>query len=405
MVTTRIVFDHRGRTKKNDAGPLEIRVTYNRKCWYIATGIKVTRRQWQFDRVDDRPDAEALNDRLSMLARTVYNEVDACVRDGREIDIAAIRKKLWSADKPAESITDWVKAQVAVLDIREGTRKHYVTLLRRLREFGQLETWRDVTTERIYEFDAWLHALRKEPTNAQAASGELPALLGNAAVHNYHKCLRYLFSRAQRMGKIAANPYDSLRGEFAHGEREHTEYLTEDEMKAFMQLQPEPGTRMAVAHDLFIFQMFTGLSYSDAQAFDMSAYQLIDGTWRYTGERIKTGVPFVNQLLPPAVRVLECYGYKIPKILNTDYNKCLKLLGKEAKIHTPLHSHLARHTFATYMLRNGVKIENLSKMLGHTNITRTQRYAKVMAESVHEDFEKVAKILKDAQKEMKNPRR
>jgi site-specific recombinase XerD len=64
-----------------------------------------------------------------------------------------------------------------------------------------------------------------------------------------------------------------------------------------------------------------------------------------------------------------------------------------AGIKVRMHSHLARHTFATYMLRNGAKIENVSRMLGHTNITQTQRYAKVLAQSVHEDFDRVAKKI------------
>jgi site-specific recombinase XerD len=64
-----------------------------------------------------------------------------------------------------------------------------------------------------------------------------------------------------------------------------------------------------------------------------------------------------------------------------------------AGISTPLHSHLARHTFATYMLRNGVRIEHVSRMLGHTNITQTQRYAKVLAESLHEDFSRIARQM------------
>jgi site-specific recombinase XerD len=66
-----------------------------------------------------------------------------------------------------------------------------------------------------------------------------------------------------------------------------------------------------------------------------------------------------------------------------------------AGISTPLHSHLARHTFATWMLSNGAKIENVSRMLGHTNITQTQRYAKVLAKDVHDDFDKAKERLKD----------
>jgi site-specific recombinase XerD len=46
------------------------------------------------------------------------------------------------------------------------------------------------------------------------------------------------------------------------------------------------------------------------------------------------------------------------------------------------------------MLRNGAKIENVSRMLGHTNIRQTQRYAKVMAESVHEEFDRISKKMK-----------
>jgi site-specific recombinase XerD len=64
-----------------------------------------------------------------------------------------------------------------------------------------------------------------------------------------------------------------------------------------------------------------------------------------------------------------------------------------AGIKTRLHTHLARHTFATFMLRNGAKIENVSRMLGHTNIVQTQRYAKVLAKSVHDDFETIEHLF------------
>ena len=77
---------------------------------------------------------------------------------------------------------------------------------------------------------------------------------------------------------------------------------------------------------------------------------------------------------------------QVPKIDNSTYNKCLKMLGVAAGIEKKMHSHLARHTFATMMLREGVRIEHVSKMLGHTNITTTQRYAKVLADDIRKDF-------------------
>jgi integrase len=140
------------------------------------------------------------------------------------------------------------------------------------------------------------------------------------------------------------------------------------------------------------------------QAFDAGDYKFDGKAWKHVGERIKTGVPYVSQLLPPAVKILEKYGWEIPQLSNADYNRHLKALGQMAGIKTRLHSHLARHTFATYMLRNGVKIENVSKMLGHTNITQTQRYAKVLAQSVHDDFDMIAEKLETKKrKRMSNP--
>ena len=126
----------------------------------------------------------------------------------------------------------------------------------------------------------------------------------------------------------------------------------------------------------------------------MSQYKNIDGNWINVGERIKTGVPYVSQLLPPVVDVLKKYDWKTPKIENHLYNRMLKAIGAMAEIETKLHSHLARHSFATYMLRKGTRIEHVGKMLGQSNIKTTQRYAKVLAKDVRDDFDKIANTFK-----------
>jgi site-specific recombinase XerD len=80
-----------------------------------------------------------------------------------------------------------------------------------------------------------------------------------------------------------------------------------------------------------------------------------------------------------------------PKIGNADYNHALKAIQMATGITTRLHSHLARHSFATWILRNGVSMESLAKMMGHTTTRETQKYAKVTATMVYEEFDKVAK--------------
>ena len=382
MITTAIVFDHRGRTKRGAEGPLEVRLTIDRKPYYINTGVRVRAREWEFDKVVKRPDSSALNERLGILLDQIMKDVNYAIKNKQPIDVVQIRKNAWSTSNN-ETVIDWLSDEIKRLDIKDGTRKHYNSLVNRLKEFGEIKDWSDLTVEKIYKLDAWLRDLPGVASDKMSGGG----------VYNYHKCLRMLIGRAERSGIITVNPYHRLRGEFSKGDRENTEYLTEEEMAKIVSLAPAKGTLMERARDLFVFQMYTGLSYSDAQAFDISAYKKIDGKWRIVGSRIKTGQPFVNQLLPPVVEVLEKYGMKVPTIENHVYNRGLRTIGTAAGIPYRMHSHLARHTFATFMLRNGVKIENLAKMLGHANIKTTQRYAKVLAESVHEEFDMIEEKL------------
>ena len=281
---------------------------------------------------------------------------------------------------------EWLEEQVPQLPISSGTRRRYAVTIRRLKQFGRLCAWQDLSVERLYEFDAWLHAIDKPQSNGDMQAGEEPKKIGDSAVYNYHRTFRSLLSRAVKVGKIESNPYDRVRGEFRKGIKENVEYLSEEEVSAIESLHPLPGTQPAMVRDLFVFQLYTGLSYSDAQAFDIAEYRQVEGTWRHVGTRIKTGVPFVSQLLPQAVEVLKRYGWQVPKVNNVQYNETLKMIQHALGIKTRLHSHLARHTFATRALAAGAKIENVSKMLGHTNITQTQKYAKVLAKSVHDEY-------------------
>ena len=381
MTTTAIVFDHRGRTKKGAEGPLEVRVTIERKPYYINTGVRVRERQWQFDKVVNHPQADALNARLGILLGRIMDKVNDCLSSGKEVNVAQIRQEIWTSPDDS-TFMDWVHDTIPMLNLKPNSMKHYKTLQLRLIEYGKLKKWNDLTIENIIKWDKWLHELH----------GRNGKIL-QSSVHIYHKDMKALLERAVRNGRLAQNPYSLLKGEFPKGENENTEYLTEEEMRKIVEFTPTPGTWMERAKDLFVFMMYTGLAYSDAQAFDIKKYKKIDGQWRIVGNRIKTGEPFVNQLLPPAVAVLEKYDMQTPKILNAVFNRELKTIGMALGIQTRMHTHLARHTFATWMLRNGVRLENVGKMLGQSNIRTTQRYAKVLAESVHEDFERVAMTL------------
>ena len=401
MITISLIHDHYKRTKKGEDGPVEVRVTVNRKAYYINTGVRVRKERLVGNAVrdmDGTQDADLLNERLTTIVRLVEKEVNDCLDTRKPIDVKAIKHKVWEL-KPASNPDDptliaWIKEMAETANISKSTKKRYQTLINKLAEYGQMTRWEDLSPENIYGFDVWLRGQKIPLTQNQIDAGVEAELISSDTVYNYHKCLKAMLNRALKFDKISTNPYDRMKGEFKRTKRDVVDYLTEDQMKRIMELTPVPGSQVAMARDLFIFQMFTGLAYSDTQAFDLSQYREVDGKWKFIGERVKTGVPYVSMLLPPVIEVLERNGWKVPRMNNQRYNQMLKAIGMCIGIEK-LHSHMGRHTFATWMITNDAKIENVSRMLGHTNIVQTQRYAKVLAKDVYDDFDMVAEKLKN----------
>lgn len=426
MIKTTVVFDRKKQAERDRDGALEVRVTYERKSYYIYTGMRVRAKHWA-GAVVNRPDADALNNRLRIIVARVNEKVNEFIEHRRPIDMAAIKEYIYDGTKVDGKdgrMLAWMEDQVGQLNVCGGTRKHYELLIDRLKKFGKLRSWSDLTVENIYLWDDWLHKM--ENVNARKPIRErlgvvegkpsrerlrvvedrpirnrlgVVATVSDGTIHNYHKHLKALLNRAVDFGIIDASPYARLRGKFKTGDKESVEYLTEEQMKMILNTRPVPGTQMETVRDLFVFQMYTGMSYSDMQAFDIKQYKeevvrdRISGKktkrFVYRGERVKTGVPYVSMLLPPVVDVLERHGWQVPHMPNQKYNCLLKTFGAVLGIEG-MHSHLARHTFATYMLSKDVKVQNVMRMLGHRKIEQTMRYAKVLAKDLQSDCEKVA---------------
>lgn len=137
--------------------------------------------------------------------------------------------------------------------------------------------------------------------------------------------------------------------------------------------------RIESVKDLFAFQCYTGLSYSDMAQLTI---QDIDNDV-IIGKRKKTDVQFVIPLLPVAKEILIKYNYQLPIISNQKYNAYLKVLGDVVGMGRNLHSHLGRHTFACLLLNSGVDMKTISRSLGHTSIKTTERiYAQMSNETV-----------------------
>ena len=90
MITTSIVYDHRGRADKNTPGPVEIRVTVERKSYYINSGIRVLKSNFAAGCVVNQCDANELNQRLRIIYTRVQELCNRYIEQGRPIDVKAI---------------------------------------------------------------------------------------------------------------------------------------------------------------------------------------------------------------------------------------------------------------------------------------------------------------------------
>ena len=397
MIKTGITYNHRRRFAKDGTASVEISILCNRKYYYVNTGVRVRKNEWKFNRIVNRADADSLNDRVAIMLERVDVIVNKSLEDGTELDMAEVRRRVWSPDSrrrdDVDDVIAWMSGQVKLLGVKPGTAKHYQCSIARLLESEIIRKWSDVTLENLHKWDAFLHGIETHRTDAEIKAGKPVEYIGQGTVRNYHKDINALLGRALKFGMITANPYVRMKGEIKRGDNETVEYLTKDELKRMEQLELEDGTMLSVARDLFIFQAYTGMGYSDMQAFTLDDCRHDGDRWILAKRRVKTSVVYYVQLLPPALAVAQKYGGQLPQIAVQVYNRNLHAVAEMAKIKKRVTSHVGRHTFATWALHEKVPIEQVSKMLGHANIRQTQRYAKVLAQDVYNEFNKLEESL------------
>ncbi|MFN4764745.1 site-specific integrase, partial [Gillisia sp. Q332] len=146
--------------------------------------------------------------------------------------------------------------------------------------------------------------------------------------------------------------------------------------------------------NIFLFACYTGMSYIDVK--HLTKDNLIKGVngkdWIYS-RREKSQEPIKVPLLEKARGILYAYENPISEFLlpvysNQKTNSYLKEIADLCKIPKKLSFHVARHTFATTVtLSNGVPIETVSKLLGHSKLSTTQIYARVLDQKIGDDMD------------------
>ena len=150
--------------------------------------------------------------------------------------------------------------------------------------------------------------------------------------------------------------------------------------------------RLARVRDMFVFECYTGLAFTDMANLTQDNFVTdANGAEWIIKSRQKTKIKSTIPLLAPAKEVYLKYQGELPTLTNQKYNSYLKELADICGIEKNLHSHLARHTFATTLLNNGVDMVSVSKVLGHANSRITEKvYAKMLPDTILSKVHNVA---------------
>ncbi len=268
-----------------------------------------------------------------------------------------------------------------------GTYERYQTALKHLKDFV---TWKynrndfflhEIDHEFITEYDFYLRSVRKCNNNTAVKY-----------IKNFGKIIKYSIANAW----IDKNPFLNFKMKLNKVDRG---YLTKDELTVIVEKHFSIN-RLEQVKDVFLFQCFTGLAYCDVSKLtrECIAYDDKKILWLKT-KRTKTDTAVNVPLLPGAIQIIEKYsnnhsGKLLPVPSNQKLNAYLKEIGELCGINKRLSCHLARHTFATTVtLANGISLESVSKMLGHTNLTTTKIYARMLDSRVLDEMQLLHKKL------------
>lgn len=369
--TTRVIYDRKKQASKTKKGLVQIEILFERKRKYISTGVKVFPDNWkEKTMVTGRFDSIELNDKISSILNNINTYINECIKGKHDFSFDALDKFL-EVSSGSDSFLDFVEKRIYERQMKESTRKQHLVIFRKLQDFGIIQSFADLTVKNIKLFDDYI---RKKISN-------------QASVYSVHKRLKVYVKEAMQYEFLEKNPYDSFQ--VARGESSKRKYLTTDELNKIRQASI-PNTSISSVRDCFVFCCFTGLAFSDLNKFDFEKNVVeVDGKFVIQDTRTKTDTPYNITLLSPAIEILKRYDYHLPKMTNQQYNMRLKLVGQYAEIEKELTSHMARHTFATWALSQGIRIEVVSKMLAHTNIKTTQIYAKILQEDVYKGFDEL----------------
>jgi len=380
------------RKKKNqpDQALIYARVTVNGKKLEISLKRTIPVDRWNQNAsraIGNSAESFQINKKINETKSQLFRIHDALVEESELVTCDLVKSRFLGTDKTNMTLVDLLEYHDSEMEkvLKYGTLKNYRTTTVYLKSYLKIKYRKpDIYLKHInYRFTLGFESYLRSMDG-----------LHNNGVMKHMERFKKVMRLAENLDWIEKNPTKRFKLRF---DKVDMVYLSINELENLRTKELSNPT-LRINRDIFIFACYTGLAYADVRALERNNMQIgVDGKkWIYT-RRSKTNTPVRIPLLETAEEIIDRYedhpkaianGRLLPVYSNQKTNEYLKKLASKAKISKKLSFHAARHTFATTVtLSNGVPIETVSKLLGHTKIATTQIYARVLNKKLGEDME------------------
>ena len=388
-------------TDKSGKAPIMGRITVNRTMAQFGCKLSCRPDLWNAreSRLDGKSrEAVETNAKLDKLLLAVNAAFDTLVERGQDFDATAV-KDLFQGSmetqmtllRMTDRICEDLKARIGI-DRAKGTYPGYYYMRKTLGEFIPWQfKMKDIAFGQLTE--QFIHDYQNFVMDVKGYAVDT---------------VRHYLAILKKVCRIAYKEGYAERCHFANftlpQKTERTpRALSREDFEKIRDVEiPAWRTTHILARDLFLFACYTGTAYADAVSVTReNLYTDDEGSLWLKYRRKKNELRASVKLLPEALALIEKYHDDnrptlFPMIHHPNLQRHMKSLAVLAGVSGRLCYHQARHSFASLItLEAGVPIETISRMLGHSDITTTQVYARVTPKKLFEDMDKYIEATKD----------